>query len=401
MCGPRLPLDIWDDIVHLVFFDGGPNVKRALSACASAADRELLPRVQRLLFADIRLATTEDFRTLCSLFECNPPLATHIRILRIHEATVEEVDAHIHELTAILGAVSNLRHFEFKFQDRQEFRAWPESFRDTLMARFQTISSLMLSGILDPPLEELMQCQKLQALHIHDTFLLDGRESAWDPNLPPERCGSNELDPHVMHWQVFRPGSIPRSRHLQHVCLDTTSYNFLKPILQRSKHLEILKYRDMFTDRHNLRNLPFKFDFSALRTLTITGIYGLEWHSRLSESRFRSFLFDVVALLEYEGPTLPSTGSPSGVSARPLQTVSLTAFDQLIPGRFAPIFPRIDTALADVDKYPEFMEFALHFITQHPQNWDESVPFNYYSSLVSCMPRLAARGQLSINVTRI
>ncbi|KAG6823707.1 hypothetical protein H0H92_009288 [Tricholoma furcatifolium] len=278
--GPRLPLDILDDIVQLVFFEGGPNVKRTLSACASAADRELLPRVQRLLFADITLATTEDFRTLCSLFECSPPLATHIRILRIPRATVGEVDAQIHELTAILGAVSNLRHFEFKFQDRQEFRAWPEGFRDALMGCFQTISSVVLSGILGPPLEEMVQCSKLRALHIHDTFLLSDRQSTWDPNLPPERCESSELDPHLMHWQVLRPGSIPCSQHLEHVCLDTTSYDVLESILRCAKHLKTVTCRDLLAvplflrQNRTTNNLALAFDLSALHTLTITAVYG-------------------------------------------------------------------------------------------------------------------------------
>ncbi|KAG6807217.1 hypothetical protein H0H92_008372, partial [Tricholoma furcatifolium] len=127
--GPRLPLDILDDIVQLVFFEGGPNVKPTLSACASAADRDLLPRVQRLLFAEVGLETAEDFRTLCSLFEWNPSLATYTRILRIPYTTVGEVSAHIRELTTILDAVSNLQYFEFKFQDpsRQKFQAWPET----------------------------------------------------------------------------------------------------------------------------------------------------------------------------------------------------------------------------------------------------------------------------------
>ncbi|KAG6827495.1 hypothetical protein H0H92_011548 [Tricholoma furcatifolium] len=92
---PSLPLNILDEIVQLLFFDGDQTVKRTLSACASAGDRELFPRVQRLLFVDIRLETAEDFRILCSLFECNPSLAAYIRMLRIPHATVEEVDAHI------------------------------------------------------------------------------------------------------------------------------------------------------------------------------------------------------------------------------------------------------------------------------------------------------------------
>ncbi|KAG6807363.1 hypothetical protein H0H92_007848 [Tricholoma furcatifolium] len=197
----RLPLDILDEIVQFIFLEGDKNVKRTLSACAAVADRTLGPRVQRLLFTDISLNTVEDFRTLCSLFESNPSLAKYIRILRIPHTTPREVDTHIDELTSILGAVSNLQHFQSIFLDHQHFTAFPRSFKDALSDRFRTVSSLVLEGIIYLHLQELTEYQGLQALHIHE--LLPFKKLDSEPTVPSYKCKQGYLDRHLRRQALF------------------------------------------------------------------------------------------------------------------------------------------------------------------------------------------------------
>ncbi|KAG6823708.1 hypothetical protein H0H92_009289, partial [Tricholoma furcatifolium] len=125
-----------------------------------------------------------------------------------------------------------------------------------------------------------------------------------------------------------------------------------------------------------------KFDLSALRALRVVGLYGLDAGIGVQYDNFL-LLKDIAALLEYEHPTLPPlAGSPASspspvIPARVLQTVSLTFLDAGIP--WPPDLNeaggRIDEALADVDKYPEFVELGIHVITSRPEDW-EDVPGN-------------------------
>ncbi|KAG6807218.1 hypothetical protein H0H92_008373 [Tricholoma furcatifolium] len=265
----------------------------------------------------------------------------------------------------------------------------------------------MLSGIRDPPLEEIMQCcPKLRELHIHDALRFE-YVADWETDLPSDRCELShpELDRHLLHQVLLHPGAIPSHEHLEHLCFDTTSDVFLAS-LQNAKHLKTLNLRNLECGRLSSyldQNPVIQFDLSALRALRVMALYGLEGGRAVMYENF-SLLKDIASLLEYDGPTLPS-GSPASppspvIPARVLQTVSLTFQDTGIPWPpdLKEAGARIDEALADVDKYPEFVELGIHVITSRLERW-EDVPGNRHRLwLVSSMPRLAARGQLLIDI---
>ncbi|KAG6816987.1 hypothetical protein H0H87_001055 [Tephrocybe sp. NHM501043] len=95
------------------------------------------------------------------------------------------------------------------------FPRFPETFKASLLARFETITALVLSGVTMIPIRQIASCAALKSLTIKDSFVDEWRHSAHTTSTSdkPLVCRLEQL--HIDNPSYIAP-LIPRLADGQH-----------------------------------------------------------------------------------------------------------------------------------------------------------------------------------------